>query len=134
MFAWYDVHADVLYGHIKAHKRTCDLLQALKLVRRSYSLKTRLYIVLDNLNTHKNQAVKEWAQANNVELVYTPTYSSWLNRIECHFAPLRKFALSNVYYQNHKEMAAGIQRYLHWRNRHRRDQRILKAQKRVKVI
>ena len=33
--------------------------------------------------------VGEWAAANNVELAYTPTYSSWLNRIEAKFQALR---------------------------------------------
>jgi len=33
--------------------------------------------------------VGEWAAANNVELAYTPTYSSWLNRIEAQFQALR---------------------------------------------
>jgi hypothetical protein len=42
--------------------------------------------VLDNfsprLPTKKDSRVGDWAAANNVELTYTPTNSSWLNRIE----------------------------------------------------
>lgn len=68
----------------------------LKAVRRWYPASMKLYIVLDNLNTHHNQAVRQWAAQNNVELIYTPTYASWLNRIECHFAPLRKCAITNA--------------------------------------
>jgi transposase len=49
----------------------------------------RIAIVLDNfsphLSTKKDQRVGEWAAANNVELAYTPFYSSWLNRIEAQF-------------------------------------------------
>ncbi|MGE5550957.1 MAG: hypothetical protein ACM3ZC_10570 [Bacteroidota bacterium] len=35
-----------------------------------------------------------------------------MNRIECHFAPLRKFALSGVYYADHKAQMSGIRRHI----------------------
>jgi hypothetical protein len=42
--------------------------------------------VLDNFSPHltakKDTRVGDWAAANNVEFAYTPTDSSWLNRIE----------------------------------------------------
>lgn len=34
--------------------------------------------------------------ANAVVLVFLPTYSSWLNRIECEFSALRYFALNGT--------------------------------------
>ena len=56
---------------------------------RCYPPEVRIAIVLDNftphLSTKKDQRVGEWAEANNVELAYTPTNSSWLNRIEAQF-------------------------------------------------
>jgi hypothetical protein len=45
---------------------------------------TKIAVVLDNFSSHLStkidQRVGEWAKANNVELAYTATYSSWLNR------------------------------------------------------
>jgi hypothetical protein len=45
----------------------------------------RLAIVRDNysphLTTRRCRRVADWAEANNVEIAYTPTNSSWLNRI-----------------------------------------------------
>ena len=40
--------------------------------------------VMDNLSTHWTVDIRRWAVNNNVDLLATPTYSSWLNRIECH--------------------------------------------------
>ena len=37
--------------------------------------------------------VGTWAAANNAEIAYTPTNSSWLNRIEAQFTALRYFTL-----------------------------------------
>lgn len=55
--------------------------------------------------------------AQNIEPVYTPTYSSWLNAIEAHFAPLKKFAISGTDDPSHEYRRWRIARYLTWRNR-----------------
>lgn len=35
-------------------------------------------------------------EKNDIELVFLPTNASWLNRIECHFTALRKFAIRKL--------------------------------------
>ncbi|WP_211300425.1 hypothetical protein [Nocardia fluminea] len=55
---------------------------------------------------------------NAVELVFVPTYSSWLNRIECEFAALRYFALNGTDHRSHAEQDAAIGDYIRWRNQH----------------
>jgi hypothetical protein len=62
--------------------------------------------------------------ANNVELAYTPTNASWLNRIEAQFTALRYFTLDGTDHASHHEQASTIRRYIAWRNRHARDQRL----------
>jgi hypothetical protein len=37
---------------------------------------------------------------HNVELVFTPTYASFLNRIECHFWAIGEFVVNNADYPN----------------------------------
>jgi hypothetical protein len=41
-------------------------------------------------------------QANNLELVVTPSNRFWLNWIECEFTALRYFALDGSDYSNHR--------------------------------
>jgi transposase len=48
------------------------------------------------------------AEANNVELAYTPTNSSWLNRIEAQFTALRYFALDSTDHRTHREQGSMI--------------------------
>lgn len=50
----------------------------------------------DNLNTHKHPRLSAFMAAHNIEPVYTPTYASWLNAIESHFTPLKKFAIGGT--------------------------------------
>ena len=49
-----------------------------------------------HLTTRKDKRVGQWAAANNTEIAYTPTNSSWLNRIEAQFTALRYFALDGT--------------------------------------
>ena len=60
----------------------------------------------------------DWAAASNVEIAYTPTNSSWLNRIEAPFTALRYFTLDGTDHASHKEQASMIRRYIIWRNNH----------------
>ena len=53
-------------------------------------------MVADNFSPHKHPKVTSWAAKNNVELVFLPTYSSWLNWIEPEFAALRYFAFNGT--------------------------------------
>jgi hypothetical protein len=54
---------------------------------------------------------------DNVELVYTSTNASWLNRIEAQFTALRYFTLDGTDHGSHRDQASMIRRYLAWRNR-----------------
>ncbi|RJX25515.1 MAG: IS630 family transposase [Dethiobacter sp.] len=70
---------------------------------------TRLYIILDNLKTHKTKLVKNWLaeQKGRIEFIFTPFHGSWLNQIEIWFGILEKKCLkrmdvsSTVAGQNH---------------------------------
>jgi hypothetical protein len=87
----------------------------------TWSPGVRIGIVLDNfsphLSTDDDPRISIWAAANNVELAYTPTNASWLNRIEAQFTALRYFTLDGTDHASHREQASMIRRYLAWRNR-----------------
>jgi hypothetical protein len=84
-------------------------------------------------STTTDQRVAIWAEANNVELAYTPTYSSWLNRIEAQFQALRYFAFDGTDHASHKEQASVIRRYVIWRNRNAHDRALRELVKRANV-
>ena len=95
------------------------MLAFFKSIRVRYPDTVRLYIILDNRGSHKKKEIRQWAKNNRVTLVFTPTYASWLNRIESHFTALKKFALRGRTYMDHKEQGQAIQAYLRWRNKHK---------------
>ncbi len=97
----------------------------------------RIAITCDNysphLTTKRCQRVGTWAAANNVEIAYTPTNSSWLNRIEAQFTALRYFALDGTGHPSHKARGSMIRRYIIWRNKHAADERLRRVVARANV-
>lgn len=115
--AFYDVHADYLAGEVRKRKAHQDLLAVFAKLRACYPREQRIYLVMDNLNTHRHPVVRAFYEANNIEPVWTPTYASWLNAIEAHFGGVRKFAINGADEPSHHHRRRRIQRYLTWRNR-----------------
>ncbi|MFF9041425.1 IS630 family transposase [Streptomyces sp. NPDC014892] len=128
LFAALDLGKDKLYGHIKPLKRRTQFLEFCRYLRTLYPPTVRIAIVCDNFSPHlttkRCQRVGTWAAANNVEIAYTPTNSSWLNRIEAQFTALRYFTLDGTDHADRKERGSMIRRYITWRNRHADDRRL----------
>nr|WP_241258953.1 transposase [Rhodococcus aetherivorans] len=137
LFAAYDLGRDRLYGHVKSTKNRTMFLEFCRYLRSLYPAEVRMAIVCDNfaphLTTRRCRRVAEWAEANNVEFAYTPTNSSWLNRIEAQFTALRYFALDGTDHGSHREQASMIRRYIIWRNKHADDERLRKIVDRANV-
>jgi transposase len=117
--AFYDLETDRLYGRFVAKKDWRAFLSFLRWVRRRYPRPQTLYIVLDNYGPHLKTEVMTWAKSHKIRFYFTPTNASWLNRIECQFTALKKFALNNSDFRSHEEQQDSIERYLTWRNRRR---------------
>ncbi|MFF6815995.1 IS630 family transposase [Streptomyces sp. NPDC012403] len=137
LFAAYDLAKDKLYGHIKKTKNRSKFLEFCRYLRTLYPPTVRLAIVCDNysphLTTKRCRRVADWAEVNNVGIAYTPTNSSWLNRIEAQFTALRYFTLDSTDHPSHKEQGSMIRRYIIWRNRHADDQRLRTVVNRANV-
>src|ERR1700733_13266739 len=64
----------------------------------------QMHVILDNLNTHKPKQDR-WLKAHpNVHLHYTPTYSSWLNQVECWFSILSRAALRGASFTSPRQL------------------------------
>ena len=137
LFAALELGTDKMYGHIKKHKRRGEFLEFCRYLRSLHPPQVRIAIVCDNfsphLTTRKDKRVGQWAAASNVEIAYTPTNSSWMNRLECQFTALREFTLNGTDHATHREQNSMIRRYIAWRNRHTADPRLRRIVKRANV-
>jgi transposase len=116
LFAALELGRNKMYGHIKKHKRRVQFLEFCRYLRSLHAPEVRIAIICDNFSPHLtirvDQSVSEWAEANNVEIAYTPTNSSWLNRIEAQFTALREFTLNGTDHGSHREQGSMIRRYI----------------------
>ena len=118
-FGAYDVHADRLFGRLRPHKSARDVLGFLHTIRMRYPARQRIYLIMDNLSTHWTQEIRDWAATSNVELVPTPTYASFLNRIESHFWAAGEFVVKNADHPDWDTLAKAMADYIGLRNRTR---------------
>jgi transposase len=125
--AVYSVGDDTMWGVVHSRKSIANSLAAIKSARAARPDGEMIYVILDNLSAHKAKKIKAWCAKNNVELCFTPTYSSWANPIECHFGPLREFVLNNSDYTSHTGLTRRVHAYLRWRNDNARAPEVLAA-------
>jgi transposase len=96
LFAALELGEDKLFGHIKPRKTRGRFLEFCRYLRTLYPSSVRIAIICDNfsphLTTRRDGRVGAWATANNVEIAYTPTNSSWLNRIPVNRPSARRHA------------------------------------------
>ena len=129
----YSVGDDQIWGVVRCQKSAANTLRALQSIRARRPDGAAIYVILDNLSAHKGPVIRRWAERHNVELCFTPTYSSWANPIEAHFGPLREFVLNNSNHPNHAVLTRRLHAHLRWRNTNARAPELLAAQRRERA-
>jgi hypothetical protein len=76
-----------------------DVLGFMRTIRLVYPARQKLYWIQDNLSANWTPDIRAFAAANKIELVPTPTYASYPNRIESHFRPIQEFVFNNTDYR-----------------------------------
>ena len=70
-----------------------------------------LHVILDNLNTHKNNDA--WLEAHPmVAFHFTPTSASWLNQVEIWFSILQKKSLSKASFTSVKQLREHMDHFI----------------------
>jgi transposase len=73
----------------------------------------QVHVILDNFSTHKTDLVKSFlVQHPNVNLHFTPTYSSWLNQVESWFSKLQRDVIDRGIFTSVADLKRKIVRYI----------------------
>ncbi|MEU0507599.1 IS630 family transposase [Nocardia sp. NPDC005998] len=132
LFGALDLTTGALYYRIRDRKRSIEFRDFLKSLRQRWPGQ-KLYVIVDNFSPHKHKTVRDWCATNDVELVFLPTYSSWLNWIESEFAALRAFALNGTDHRSHGEQDDAVAAYIRWRNQHAQPKRDFAVNSKVRL-
>ena len=114
-FGCYDVAADQMFGRWFPSKGADHVIIILRLLRRRYR-DQRIWLIQDNLSSHWTAEVRGEADRLGITLVATPTYASWLNRIECQFGAMVKAVFAGSDYRDHAEIRSATAAWLRRRN------------------
>jgi transposase len=72
-----------------------------------------IHIIADNLSAHKTRRVQQFLEEHrNVQLHFTPTYSSWLNQVELWFAKIERDVIARGVFASVKDLARKLMRYI----------------------
>lgn len=102
---------EIVTGLVKTEhynrRRRPEFLDFMNKVVNDYPDK-KIHVILDNLNTHKPKRDMWLKRHKNVSFHYTPTYSSWLNQVECWFSILSRSALKNASFTSPQQVRKAI--------------------------
>src|SRR5258705_1353545 len=116
LIAAFDPHTGKVFGHCRRKRRQKDLVAFMKALARHWP-NGDVYVIWDNLNTHKNEL---WEQFNRdhgsrFHFVYTPKHASWLNQIELWFSVLQRRLLRHGSFASVEHLASQVLGFIrHW--------------------
>jgi transposase len=93
-------------GHYN-HRKRREFLDFMNDVIAGYDDK-EIYVILDNLNTHKPKHDRWLQRHKNVHFFYTPTHASWLNQVEIWFSILWRQALRGASFTSYFQIRQAI--------------------------
>jgi transposase len=117
VFGAYDHTNDKM--HVQCYKRKTgkQFIDFLKRVDRKYSDKNiqNIFVVLDNLSTHKSKMVKEEISkcCPRIKFVFLPVRSPKLNLIEVRWSWLQRQTINNSTFKDDQEIGQAVSK---WKN------------------
>jgi transposase len=110
LFAAFEVASGKVTASHSKRRRRVEFLDFMDEVVAAYP-EQELHVVLDNLNTHKNNAA--WLEAHpNVSFHFTPTSASWLNQVEIWFSILQGKSLRGASFTSVNQLKKHIDDFI----------------------
>lgn len=117
LFAALDARTGEVIGTCYRRHRGAEFIRFLRLIDESIPAELDVHLILDNYGTHKTPAVRRWlARHPRFHVHYTPTYTSWINLVECWFAILTNRRLRRGSFGSTRQLEAAVRAYLEENN------------------
>ena len=101
-----NVRTSEVQGKATARHTSRDFVGFLGEALATRELDEEVHVVLDNLSTHKTKLVEAFLDDHpSVTLHFTPTYLSWLNRVEPWFPKVQRDVLSRGIFTSTADLA-----------------------------
>lgn len=113
LFAALDAATGRVIGRCFARHRAREFRTFLNTLEANVPGELDVHIVMDNVSSHKTQAIRNWfAKRPRWQVHYTPTSASWLNQVERFFANLTERQLRRGVHRSTADLEAAITHYI----------------------
>ena len=113
LYAALETSTGKVIGKTAAHHSSAEFVAFLSQIIASQPKRREIHIIVDNLSAHKTKAVDLFLQEHhNVQLHYTPTYSSWLNQVEIWFSKIERQLIARGIFTSVPNLSKQIMRYI----------------------
>ena len=118
LYAALEVSSGQVVGKTALHHTSAEFVAFLADVVATQPAGKQIHVIADNLSAHKTKAVTEFLALHpNVQLHYTPTYSSWLNQVEIWFSKIQRDLITRGIFTSRADLARKISRYIKGHNK-----------------
>jgi len=113
LFAALSVHQGKIVAKSYDRHRTVEFLDFLSEIEKSFSHQ-EIYLIMDNLSTHKHQDVAAWFENRKERFhqIFTPTHASWLNQIELWFSILSRKVIKRGVFSSKQDLVQKIMNFI----------------------
>lgn len=117
LFAALQVHSGAVSGMTAPTRNQFDFIAFLDQLEAEIPAGQQVIAVLDNLSTHKTQAVQAWLDAHpRWQFVFTPKHASWLNQVEMFFSILARRLLRHGQFTSPHDLAVQMLTFVEHHN------------------
>ena len=117
LFAALDAATGKVIGRCFARHRAREFRAFLNTVETNVPDDLDVHIVMDNVSSHKTQAIRNWfTKRPRWHVHYTPTSASWINQVERFFANLTEKQLRRGVHRSTIELEAAITGFIETSN------------------
>ncbi len=113
LYAALDVHSGKVHGKTAPRHTSDEFVDFLDGVVGLCRPRQEIHVILDNLSAHKTHKVASFLEDHpNVNLHFTPTYSSWLNQVEIWFSRIERDVIARGVFTSVRDLARKLMRYV----------------------
>lgn len=113
LYAAFNTKTGAVLGKTVRRHTSQEFVAFLEQLVSGHKRKREIHVILDNLSAHKTPKVMAFLEANpKVQLHFTPTYSSWLNKVELWFSKIERDLIHRGVFTSTKDLARKIRRYI----------------------
>jgi transposase len=117
LFAALQVHSGEVSGMTAPTRNQFDFIAFLDQLDAEIPAGQQVIAVLDNLSTHKTQAVQAWLDEHpRWRFVFTPKHASWLNQVEMFFSILARRLLKHGAFTGPDDLAVQMLAFVEHHN------------------